>query len=201
MRRFVIFAAVMGFAVTTAPQAGAQAATSLTKPISVGISGGVSVPNGDFASGTSGGYTGVNTGYNITGSVAVALPVLPFEIRGDAAYNGFGTKNAAFASNPNGSYNADARVFSLTANIVYPFPIPTPIVRPYIIGGVGDYNVRLSPTVGGGSVSQSDFGYNIGAGVKVALVGFNAFVEARYHHANQDQPGVSFTPITVGIMF
>jgi hypothetical protein len=200
MRRIAAFAAVLGVTVLAAVNSGAQAATSFTKPISVGISGGVAVPNGDFASGTSGGFTGVNTGYNITGSIAVALPVLPFEIRGDAAYDGFGTKNGAFANGPSGSYNADARVFSLTANIVYPFPIPTPIVRPYIIGGIGDYNVRLSPTVGG-SVSQSDFGYNIGAGIKVALVGFNGFIEARYHHANQDRPGVSFTPITVGIMF
>jgi opacity protein-like surface antigen len=200
MRRMTRIATMTALIAASASAAGAQASTSLTKPISIGISGGVAMPSGELSNGSSGGFTGVNTGYNVTGSLAVALPVLPFEIRGDAAYTGFNSKNLSFANSQDGSYNADARVISFTANIVYPFPIPTPIVRPYIIGGVGDYDVKISPSAGGGT-SQSNFGYNLGAGVKVALVGFNAFVEARYHHVNQDQGSVAFTPITVGVMF
>jgi len=201
MRSLTHLVTAVAIITASASVAGAQAATSLTKPISVGISGGVSVPNGELANGASGGFTGVNTGYNITGSIAIALPVLPFEIRGDAAYNRFGSKNAVFAQEVgNNSYNADVGVTSLTVNIVYPFPIPTPIVRPYIIGGIGDYDVRTSPTTSG-STSQSNFGYNIGAGVKVSLVGFNVFAEARYNHVNQDNGSVAFTPITVGVMF
>ncbi len=181
--------------------AGAQAATSLTKPISIGISGGVAIPSGGLANGTSGGFTGVNTGYNVTGSLALALPVLPFEVRGDVAYNGFGSKNFIFpADEGQSSYNADVRVLGFTANIVYPFPIPTPLIRPYVIGGIGEYNVRISPSTGA-STSQSDFGYNLGAGVKLSLVGFNLFAEARYHHVNENQGSTAFTPITVGVMF
>jgi len=200
MPRFTSLAATVALIAASASSASAQASTSLTKPISIGISGGVAMPSGELSNGSSGGFTGVNTGYNVTGSLAVALPVLPFEIRGDVAYTGFNSKNLSFANSQEGSYNADARVISFTANIVYPFPIPTPIVRPYLIGGVGDYDVKISPSAGGGT-SQSNFGYNLGAGVKVALVGFNAFVEARYHHVNQDQGSVAFTPITVGVMF
>lgn len=201
MRHLASLVTAVALLAASAPVAAAQGATSIAKPISIGISGGVAIPNGELSNGTSGGFTGVNTGYNVTGSLVVAVPILPFEIRGDAAYNGFGAKDFSFSGNEGQqSYNADVRVLGFTANIVYPFPIPTPIVRPYIIGGIGDYNVRISPT-SGGSTSQSNFGYNLGAGVKVSLVGFNAFVEARYHHVNQDQGSIGFTPITVGVMF
>jgi opacity protein-like surface antigen len=178
-----------------------QGSTSLVKPISIGISGGVSVPTGDLANG-SGGFTGVNTGYNVTGSIAVGLPVLPLGLRGDVSYNGFGSKNGQFAQadGASGPYSANVKVIGATANVVYSLPLPAPIVTPYAIAGIGMYDVRTSPTVGS-STSKTDFGYNIGAGVKIPLVAFNAFVEARYHHVSQSNGSVSFVPITVGVMF
>jgi hypothetical protein len=180
--------------------AGAQG-TSLIKPISIGISGGVSIPMEDLSNGSSDGFSGVNTGYNVTGSLGVGLPVLPFSLRGDVSYNGFGSKNAMFAEG-SGGFNADVRVISVTANVVFPIklPVPTPVLEPYLIGGIGDYNVRFSPTAGG-SASSSDFGFNLGAGVKVPLIVFDAFVEARYHHVNQSNGSLAFVPITVGVMF
>ena len=181
-----------------------QGATSVVKTISLGISGGVSIPMGDLSNGASGGFSGVNTGYNVTGSLAIGLPVIPFGLRGDIAYNGFGTKNVSFPQAGPGSngYNADARVLGITANVVFPLHLPAPILEPYLIGGVGDYNVRLSPTTGGGgSSSKTDFGFNIGAGVKLPLVLFSAFVEARYNRVNQANGSMAFMPITVGVMF
>ena len=182
--------------------AGAQGATSVVKPISIGISGGASIPMSDLANGT-GGFTGVNTGYNVTGSLAIGLPVVPFGLRGDVAYNGFGGKNVTFAQlagNGGGAYNADARIVSVTANVVFPLHLPAPILEPYLIGGIGDYNVRLSPTTGG-STSQSNFGFNVGAGMKLPLVLFSTFVEARYNRVNQNGGSMAFMPITVGVMF
>jgi opacity protein-like surface antigen len=179
----------------------AQGATSVVSPITFGISGGVSVPMEDLADG-SGQFTGVNTGYNVTGSVGIGLPVVPFSLRADVAYNGFGSKNVSFpAANPQGGFNADARVLGFTANVVVPIHVlPAPIVRPYLIGGAGVYNVRISPTTGG-STSQSNFGFNLGAGVSVPFVLFDGFIEARYHHVNQDNGSTAFVPITVGVMF
>lgn len=180
----------------------AQGSTSIVKPISIGISGGVSVPMGNLSNGING-STGVNTGYNITGSLAIGLPLIPLGLRGDVSYNRFGTKNLAFphpSGTGSGSYNADASVIGVTANAVYSLPLPEPIVKPYLIGGVGVYDVRISPTTGSSS-SKSSFGFNIGAGVTIPLVAFNAFVEARYHHVDQSGGGVSFVPITVGVMF
>lgn len=183
--------------------AAAQGATSLVKPISIGISGGVSIPTGGLADGTYGGFSGVNTGYNVTGSLAIGIPVVPFGLRADVSYNNFGTKNASFVVGGDAvvpGYNADARVLGVTANVVLPLHLPAPILEPYLIGGVGEYNVRLSPTTGG-STSQSNFGFNIGAGVKLPLVLFSTFVEARYNRVNQNNGSMAFTPITVGVMF
>jgi hypothetical protein len=173
---------------------------SIIDPISFGISGGVSVPMSELANGT-GEFTGVNTGYNVTGSLGVSLPVVPFSLRADVAYNGFGSKNVVFgATNPENRFNADARVLGFTANIAFPIHLPAPIVRPYLIGGAGVYNVRIAPTTGG-STSQSNFGFNIGAGVSVPFVLFDGFIEARYHHVNQSGGTMAFVPITVGVMF
>jgi hypothetical protein len=175
--------------------------SSIIDPVSFGISGGVSVPTGDLANGD-GRFTGVNTGYNVTGSVGVSLPVVPFSLRADVAYNGFGTKNLTFAQNSpaTGPYNADVRILGFTANVVFPIHLPFPIVRPYLIGGGGVYNVHTSPAIGG-SMSQSNFGFNIGAGVSVPFVLFNGFIEARYHDVSQNHADLSFVPITVGVMF
>jgi len=39
------------------------------------------------------------------------------------------------------------------------------------------------------------------AGVSVPFVLFDGFIEARYHHVNQDIGSMAFVPITVGVMF
>lgn len=187
---------------TSTSLAGAQAATSLVKPISIGISGGAAIPMGDLSSGSSSGYTGANTGYNVTGSLAVAVPVVPFGLRADVAYNSFGTKNVSFPANlGNTAYNADARVLGVTANLVLSVPLPEPVVHPYLIGGAGVYNVRLAPFGSGASSSQSNFGFNLGAGVTIPLTGFNTFIEARYHRVSQNNGSLAFIPITIGVMF
>lgn len=179
----------------------AQGATSIVKPISIGLSGGVAAPSGDLMNGT-GGFTGVNSGYDVTGSLSIGLPVIPFGLRGDVSYNGFGHKNVSFFGGGQNSspFNADVRIVDYTANVVFPLHLPAPIVEPYVIGGIGEYNVRISPTTGG-STSQTSFGFNVGAGVKLPLVLFSAFVEARYNQIDQNGSTMAFTPITVGVMF
>lgn len=181
--------------------ANAQGSTSIIKPVSFGISGGVAVPSGDLSNGTGNGFTGVNTGYNATASLAIALPALPFGLRGDASYNSFGSKNFAspqYIGNP--GYNSDARVASFTANIVYQISLPAPIVRPYLIGGIGAYHTHFSGAPSG-QQSSTNTGFNIGAGVALPLILANTFVEARYHRVNASQGTIAYIPITVGIMF
>ena len=203
--------AIVALVIGCASLAHAQASTSLTKPISIGISGGAAVPSGELANGRDFGFTGTNTGYNVTGSVAFALPVVPFNLRLDASYDKFGSRNLTFPAItlpncPCGidgepiAYNAAVRVRALTANVVYQIPLPTLLIRPYVIGGAGVYNVVQTPTRGD-DYSQTNAGYDLGAGAALPLGAFHPFIEARYHRVNQHSGSVAFIPITVGVMF
>src|SRR5665213_4151580 len=96
MHKISTVAALVAALFAATGHANAQGSTSIIKPISFGISGGVAVPSGDLSNGTGNGFTGVNTGYNATASLAIALPALPFGLRGDASYNSFGSKNLVF---------------------------------------------------------------------------------------------------------
>ncbi|HEY8311926.1 MAG TPA: outer membrane beta-barrel protein [Gemmatimonadaceae bacterium] len=191
----------------------AQGLTPLTRPISIGISGGVALPSGELSNGRSSGFTGTNTGYDITGSVGFALPVVPFGLRVDASYNKFGTKGLSFLElaplgtavvSPLGpipsGYNADVRVMAFTANVVYPVPLVAAVIRPYLIAGAGIYNVVQEPFIGD-SYSQTNAGYDLGAGATLPLGAFHAFVEARYHRVNQHSGSNAFIPVTMGVMF
>ena len=201
MRTRSAVATIVGALFASTGPAIAQGSTSIIKPVSFGISGGVAVPSGDLSNGTGNGFTGVNTGYDVTASLAIALPVLPFGLRGDASYNSFGQKNFAFPANVgNTSYNSGVRVASFTANIVYQISLPAPIVRPYLIGGVGAYNTHFSGAPSG-QQSSTNAGFNIGAGIALPLILANTFVEARYHRVNASQGTIAYIPVTIGIMF
>jgi opacity protein-like surface antigen len=83
-----------------------------------------------------------------------------------------------------------------TANAVLAFPGASR-ARPYLIGGVGVYNGKVS--VLGTSASQTDFGANAGAGFDVA-VGKRAavFAEGRFHAIFMDETAY-MVPVTVGL--
>jgi len=195
-----------------APRAYGQDASSLTRPITIGISGGVAVPSGQLSTGGSNGFSGTNTGYNITGSINFALPVSLFGVRVDASYDRFGTRNVAFpaiappctavcaTSAGPGGYNADVRVLAYTANLVYALPWRTALIRPYVLGGGGVYNVVQEPTFGD-NYSQTNAGYDLGAGATLPLGAFRTFIEARYQRVNQHSGNVAFTPISLGVEF
>ncbi len=182
------FAAVAAIAISSATAVSAQGVMSATKPFSLGISGGASIPTGDLSN-------SVNTGYNIGGHIGLGMPSLPISFRGDVNYDNFGAK---------GTTSANAHVWSYTANAVYDFPTMTSI-RPYIIGGIGGFKPGVSATSGGSTYSASSgtkFGFDAGGGVSIPLSGFNAFIEARYNRFNNDGGGsTSFVPITFGVMF
>lgn len=188
MSIFSKLVAVAAIAASSAVVVGAQGVTSATKPFSLGISGGASIPTGDLSD-------FVNTGYNVGGHVGLGTPALPISFRGDVNYDNFGAK---------GSGNSNVHVWSYTANAVYEVPTMTGI-RPYIIGGIGGFTPGSSTTSGGTTYSASGstkFGFDVGGGLTIPLSGFNTFIEARYNRFNNDGGGnTSFIPISFGVMF
>jgi hypothetical protein len=151
------------------------------RPISVGLAGGVSLPQGDLAD-------GVNTGWHAFGTLALSTVMQPLGLRLDVAYNRF-----AFSD-----VDGHQAVGSATLNATYRLPMTNSPMSPYLISGLGAYRTECSLDVGCDPMTK--FGWNVGLGTKL-FVGFRSFVEARYHRTKRGDANVSYFPLTLGVMF
>jgi len=175
LKRSLFAAALVSIAVVPFV-ANAQKAT-VAKPVSIGISGGASLPTSDLSD-------IAQTGWNVTGSVGLHSAMIPVGIRIDAAYNRYGVK-APFTGN--------YAVTSVSGNAVYTFPSST--VSPYAIGGAGWCHSDAE------GATSNDLCWNVGGGISMPLSGFNTFVEARYTQIQTSPTATKFVPITFGVMF
>jgi hypothetical protein len=177
----LLFLAIAAIALVAVPSV-SHAQFGVLKPFQLGIAGGGTLPMSDLSNTT-------KTGYNGTVALGINLPFIPVGLRVDGAYNAFSAKAAG---------GAKLHVMSATGNIVWGLPMLG--VSPYLIGGAGLY----MPTVTAPGLSSSTdnyFGWNAGAGVKLPLSVFSAFVEARYNRVSANGSKMEFVPVTFGIMF
>ncbi len=185
MRRMVwsVIAAVMSLAF--AVPVSAQLASS---PARFGLVGGGTFPVGNLSDFTS-------SGWHAGALVDLGLPLVPLGFRVEGTWHQLGSKDT-----PNGiSPSEKARVVAVTLNATYAFG-PQPLIKPYIIGGVGGYNVKFEPS-DADSFSETRFGINLGAGLRVQLTGFSTFAEIRWHDIFTTGSSVQMLPISVGVTF
>lgn len=172
MRRFL-----SAFIVGAALVAGASTAEA-QRPFTVGLSAGASIPLSDLSDSH-------KVGYNAAAHLGINMPMSPVGFRLEGFYNKFAVQEELL--------DADLRIAGGNVNITYAFGGMG--LRPYLIGGVGSYNVKPD-----GGESRTDFGINAGVGAKFQLSGLGTFVEARLHTISGD-PQLQFVPITFGIEF
>ena len=189
--------------------AGAQAsspASTAERPLSFGISGGLSLPTGNAGDVFS-------SGFNVDGLLEVrARPASPVAFRFEAGYQRFAIKDEVreLFEDFGAEIDGDARVISGVVNALYKFPGVA--VRPYVLGGVGVFNVGGSATISGidesgelldedesGSITR--FGFNVGGGLEVPLSGITAFGEIRFQSIRTPDEPFNIVPIKVGIRF
>lgn len=182
VNKFVNSAVVAAFSLLGAVGTSNAQGTTILKPVQLGVALGGAIPLGDFGS-------SVNTGYNVTGTVALRPVGMPVGFRLDGAYNSFGAKGGG----------GTASIAALTGNVVLNLSADTQLA-PYVIGGVGYYHEKGS-ILSLGSSSENHFGFNAGAGLNIPLTGFTAFIEARYNRISETGASTSFVPVTVGVMF
>ena len=164
-------------------QLGARAASAQT-PIQFGLGAGLSIPTGTTGD-------GLKTGWHATGLVRFSPASSPVGFQIDASYRQLGF---------DGGGGKD-QIIDGTANAVYSFAVAKETqFRPYLIGGVGMYNVKAKPDVGS-SLSDTKFGINAGAGFNFASSGVGFFVEARFHDIFVEGSDFHFIPITAGVRF
>ena len=152
------------------------------RPISVGLAGGVSLPQGDLAD-------GVDTGWHALATIGLSTLMQPIGLRLDVAYNRFDLSAA----------DGNESVGSATLNLTYRLPMTNSPMSPYLIAGLGAYRTECSLAVGCDAATK--FGWNVGLGTKLYLLGFRSFAEARYHRTARDGSNVNFFPLTFGIIF
>jgi len=175
LKRSLFAAALAGIALV--PFAAHAQKATVAKPVSIGISGGASLPTSDLSD-------FAQTGWNVTGSVGLNSALIPVGIRVDAAYNRYGVKAPL-----TGNY----AITSVTGNAVYKFPSTT--VSPYAIGGAGWCHSDAE------GATSNDLCWNVGGGISMPLSGFDTFVEARYTQVQTSGTATKFIPITFGVMF
>jgi hypothetical protein len=182
MRRWILAAACLGIVASAAPL-GAQS------PISFGLGGGVSLPEGELAD-------GANTGWHGLVTAELASPMHPWGLRLDVAYNRFEFNDEAVAA-LGGEGNQTAG--SATLGVLYRLPKVTSPVQPYVILGLGAYRTECS--LGPGCESRVRYGWNYGVGAKFFFLGLENFVEIRGHRTKSRTADVHYFPVTIGVLF
>jgi opacity protein-like surface antigen len=128
-----------------------------------------------------------NTGFHLQGSLGLQVPLLPVGARADVMWHRFPSDLGSAINSYGGLLNGTLR-------------LPMPIVRPYLIAGVGLMHQADEPH--DGHIDEGDggteFAFGIGAGAQLRLIAFGAFIEARYLDWGQ---GGSAVPVTIGISF
>jgi opacity protein-like surface antigen len=156
--------------------------------VGFGAAAGASFPMGDYGK-------LYDSGYHAQAQVDVGIPLSPIGFRFDGTLDHFDAKSSAAAFK-------SSRIIGGSANVLMGFGA-VPLVGPYLIAGVGAYNVNTEPTVGS-SVSSTKLGGSVGAGIRFGLSGFGVFAETGYHYIQS--PGTSgtapsYVPVMFGISF
>ena len=159
--------------------------------MSFGLGAGVVVPSGSMADLNSTGYTG-------QASLRMQPAASPLGFQVDGFYTRLGLQN---------DIEGHSQMIGGTANAVYAFSGAS-AARPYLIGGLGVYNTKLTLD-GFGSGSDTKFGANAGAGFDFKLGAASLYAEGRFHTIfkaavdaeTQQETTAYMIPITVGLRF
>lgn len=211
-------AAVAAVLALTASRARAQFGGSpAARPVRFGISGGVAVPVGDFKDGFQAGALrrDLQTGVAGQGFVEFRPAGFPVGLRASVTYNRFEVGKVRLGTSGAEVSGADgtSEILGGLGNVTLQFPAGP--IRPYVLAGVGAFNVKNSLTglTGTGAaaqpedVSETNFGINGGAGLLLRLGGVEAFLEARVAnvYTKRERFGnlksVQFVPVTFGLLF
>ena len=173
---FGALALALGLCATTAARAQQRQPTEGTR---FGLGVGATMPMGDYG-------TRDKMGVNLLGVVQFSLAeTTPIHLRVDGIYS----------STSHDGVSGSTSILGGNVSALYHFAAPAATARPYILGGLGFYNVDAFGS------SQTKIGFGFGGGVLFGLGGFNAFAEARYLSVQTSVSSITFVPLTVGLMF
>jgi hypothetical protein len=150
-------------------------AGSADAQVSFSLAGGPSFPTGDDHH--------LDMGYHAQIGAELGLPLMPFSVRLDGAFNRF--------TEDHGNYD----VLSGSANAI--LRIPMVGLTPYLIGGLGVYSAEDEAHEG---ERETNLGVNLGVGARLGLPGLGVFAEARVHNPFGDHQ-LRYVPLSIGVRF
>jgi outer membrane protein with beta-barrel domain len=156
-----------------------QAQHQPTEGIRFGVGGGLTLPMGTFGDID-------KSGWNLVGLIQLPISHSPIHLRFDAMYGQTSHKSPA---------SGNTTLTGATADLLYHLGDHMAKVRPYVLGGLGFYNVDG----GGGSESKLAFGF--GGGILFGVGTMHAFLEGRYMSVQTSGSSLNFLPISLGVMF
>jgi hypothetical protein len=166
----------------------APIALSAQKKVSLNLAAGLTIPQGDLADRVDMGWHGLAT-------VNLSSPTQVYGLRFDIAHHRFNYGDDLRAAVGNGR----EQTTSATINLTYRLPMYDSPISPYLITGLGAY--MTSCTQGPECDMQAHYGWNIGLGTRLYVLGFQSFIEARFHRTGHRGADVHYLPITFGITF
>jgi opacity protein-like surface antigen len=152
------------------------------------LGGGISMPRGALDD-------LYGNGWNVTGSAGWHPTESAFGVRFDATYDRLNGQ-----SFPAGSANeiADASVLAGLAEVTLRVPRALGL-NPYIVGGGGVY--RFNDYGVEDAKASTEFGWNVGAGLRFGWGFTSLFVESRYMSVGTPGERATYMPIILGITF
>jgi opacity protein-like surface antigen len=156
-------------------------------PIRFNVHAGAAIPTGD---------TGdeADLGFRVGAGLELRPAFSPVGLRFDGAFDRMPIDQDLLDFF--GADDGNLTLWSVTANAV----VAPPVSPLYFIGGIGAYSSKISID-GADSDSETDFGFNIGAGLSLPLTGFSTFIEARYHRVSVEGGNIQYVPIVFGLRF
>ena len=192
-RTTVLFSLAALVSIGSASVAQAQVAN----PLKFTVFAGAALPTGDLKD-------GADIGYTLGAAMDYHVPVSTIGFRGEGSYTSFGAKDTG------GADDADLSDLGLNANLVFWLPNPGSPVKAYLTGGPSYSRTKVSVSSGNvdASVTDNNWGFNVGGGLDFPLGTLSTRLDVRYKRISSDnffdtgeKGTVQYIPITFGITF
>jgi opacity protein-like surface antigen len=184
---------------------GAQASS---RPLQLVVSGGLSVPTGDFGdSHDLGLHADVAVLINALGSLRLRPELSYSRFKIKEALQGLGSlaMGARSLSASSASYGEDvSTLLGGFANVE--FGLGSGAITPFLLAGVGAVSLESGATLTAESVKETKVSVNLGAGIRFGLGPIRGFVEGRLNNVPSDKVKTTFKearsiPLTFGLVF
>jgi len=167
------------------------------RPIRVMIGGGAALPLGDFGD-------RYDPGYTVQGALLINFAGFPINLRTDVNYSKMKLKDLFNLGGQTAL--ADDATKILGGLLSLTLPLGSGPVRPYVMAGLGAFNVDPAQVSASPTKSSVEFAINGGAGLQLRLFGLEAFAEARLNNVYTDKgivdtKGIQMIPLTFGVIF